>query len=97
MPNTPRAPNNPKLAQILFNAIQEFKTWSNMRVNLNKTVLVDIDGGSGEVEPPQLTYHQQPVKVFKAAESCRHLGFWATPNGNMAAIKQRVLVRTKEV
>jgi hypothetical protein len=83
--------------QALFDATQEFETWSNMRLNLNKKVLVDIDGGSGEVDPPQLTYHQRPVKVFKATESCRHLGFWATPNGNMAATKQRVLVRTKEV
>jgi hypothetical protein len=47
--------------------------------------------------PPQQTYHQRPVKVFTATESCRHLGFWTTPNGNMAATKQRVLVRTKEV
>jgi hypothetical protein len=83
--------------QALLDATQEFETWSNMRLNLNKTVVVDIDGGSGEVDPPQLTYHQRPVKVFKATESCRHLGFWATPNGNMAATKQRVLVRTKEV
>ena len=83
--------------QVLLDATQEFETWSNMRLNLNKTVVVDIDGGSGEVDPPQLTYHQRPVKVFKATESCRHLGFWATPNGNMAATKQRVLVRTKEV
>jgi hypothetical protein len=83
--------------QALLDATQEFETWSNMRLNFNKTVVVDIDGGSGEVDPPQLTYHQRPVKVFKATESSRHLGFWATPNGNMAATKQRVLVRTKEV
>jgi hypothetical protein len=82
--------------QALLDATQEFKTWSNMRLNLNKTVVVYIDGGSGEVDPPQLTYHQRPVKVFKATESCRHFGFWATPNGNMAATKQRVLVRTNE-
>ena len=52
--------------QALLDATQEFETWSNMRFNLNKTVVVDIDGGSGEVDPPQLTYHQRPVKVFKA-------------------------------
>jgi hypothetical protein len=44
--------------QALLDATQEFETWSNMRLNLNKTVVVDIDGGSGEVDPPQLTYHQ---------------------------------------
>ncbi len=84
-------------AQTLLDATQEFESWSNMRLNLTKTVVVDIDGGSGEMDPPHLTYHQRPVKVFKVTESCRHLGFWATPNGNMTATKQRVLVRTKEV
>ena len=44
--------------QVLLDATQEFETWSNIRLNLNKTVVVDIDGGSGEVYPPQLTYHQ---------------------------------------
>ena len=34
-------------AQILLNATQEFEAWSNMRLNLSKTVVVDIDGGSG--------------------------------------------------
>jgi len=84
-------------AQTLLDATQEFETWSNMRLNLTKTVVVVTDGGSGERDPPQLTYHQRPVKVVKATDSCRHLGFWATPDGNMAATKQRVLVRTKEV
>jgi hypothetical protein len=84
-------------AQILLNATQEFEAWSNMRLNLSKTVVIDIDGGSGEVDPPQLTYNQQPVKVFQATQSCRHLGFWATPNGDMAITKHRVLAKTKEV
>ena len=50
------------------------------------------------MDPPQLTYLHRLVQVFKAAESGRSLGFWATPNhGNMVVTKQRVLVRTKEV
>jgi hypothetical protein len=84
-------------AQILLNATQQIEAWSNMRLNLSKTVVIDIDGGSGEVDPPQLTYNQQPVKVFQATESCRHLGFWATPNGDMAITKHRVLAKTQEV
>ena len=84
-------------AQILLNATQDFEAWSNMRLNLSKTVVVDIDGESGEVDPPQLTYNQQPVKVFQATESCRHLSFWATPNGNMAVTKHCVLAKTKDV
>jgi hypothetical protein len=77
-------------AQILLNATQEFEAWSNTRLNLSKTVVIDIDGGSGEVDPPHLTYNQQAVKIFQATESCRHLVFWETPNGNMAVIKHRV-------
>jgi hypothetical protein len=56
-----------------------------------------IDGGSGEMDPPQATYKQRPVTVFQATESCRHLGYWATPNGDMAKTKQRVFAKTREV
>ena len=84
-------------SQILLNAIQEFEDWSNMRLNLGKTVVIDIDGGSGQLDPPKLTYKQRTVKTFQAAESCRHLGFWATPNGDMAKTKQRVFTKTREV
>jgi hypothetical protein len=83
--------------QILLNATHEFEAWSNTKLNLSTTVVIDIDRGSGEVDPPQLTYNQQPIKIFQATESCRHLGFWATPNSNMAVTKSRVLVKTKEV
>ena len=38
--------------QALLDATQEFESWSNMRLNLTKTVVVDIDGGSGEMDPP---------------------------------------------
>ena len=72
-------------------------SWSNMRLNIGKTVVVDIDGGSGELYPTQLTYKNQPVKGFQANESCRHLGFWATPNGDVTVTKQRVLTKTEEV
>jgi hypothetical protein len=68
-----------------------------MRLNIGKTVVVDIDGGSGEMDPPQLTYKNQLVKGFQANESCRHLGFWTTPNRDMAVTKQRVLTKTEEV
>ena len=84
-------------SQILLNAIQEFEDWSNMRLNLGKTVVMDIDGGSGQLDPPKLTYKKRTVKTFQAEESCRHLGFWATPNGDMAKTKQRVLAKTREV
>ena len=74
---TTLAQDNPG-SQILIDAIQEFEDWSNMRLNLGKTVVMDIDGGSGQQDPPTLTYKGRPVKTFQAEDSCRHLGFWAT-------------------
>jgi hypothetical protein len=85
---TTLAQDNPG-SQILIDAIQEFEDWSNMRLNLGKTVVMDIDGVSGQQDPPILTYKGRPVKTFQAEDSCRHLGFWATPNGDMAKTKQR--------
>jgi hypothetical protein len=93
---TTLAQDNPG-SQILLDAIQEFEDWSNMRLNLGKTVVMDIDGGSGQQDLPTLTYKGRPVKTFQAEDSCRHLGFWATPNGDMAKTKQRVLAKTREV
>ena len=84
-------------AQSHLNAVQEFEHWSNMRLNIGKTVVVDIDGRSGELDPPQITYKNQQVKGFQANESCRHSGFWATPNGDYAVTKQCVLTKTDEV
>jgi hypothetical protein len=83
--------------QILLDATREFETWSNTKLNIGKTVVVDIDGGRKDGDPPKLTYNQQPIRVFQATESCRHLGFWATPNGDMTVTKQRVITKTREV
>jgi hypothetical protein len=83
--------------KILLNASHEFEAWSNTKLNLSKTVVIDIDGASGEVDPPQLTYNQQTIKKIQATESCRHLGSWTTPNGNRDVTKHRVLAKTKEV
>jgi hypothetical protein len=82
-------------AQILLNATQELGACSNMRLNLVKTVVVDIDRGSSERGPQRLTYHDHPVKIFQAYASCRNLGYWATANGDMTATKQRVLEKAE--
>ena len=66
-------------------------------MNMVKTVVMSINGGSGEKDPPQVTYKQQPIKGFQATESCRHLGYWAAPNGDMTKTKRRVLAKTREV
>jgi hypothetical protein len=90
------AQDNPR-SQILMDAAQEFEIWSNTKLNMVKTVVMSIDGGSGEKDPPQETYKQQPITIFQATESCRHLGYWATPNGDMTKTKQRVFAKTREV
>ena len=81
--------------QILVDATQEFSDRSNMQLNLGKTVVSVTDGGSGEMGTPCLTYKNQPVKVLQVTDSCRHLGYWATANGDKTATKQRVLEKTK--
>jgi hypothetical protein len=66
-------------SQILMDSVPEFETWSNTQLNLKKTVMMGIDGGNEKMNPPQVTYKQQSVAVFQATDSCRHLGYWATP------------------
>jgi hypothetical protein len=77
-----------------MDAVQEFEIWSNTKLNMAKTVVMSINGGSGEKDPPPVTYKQQTIKVFQATESCRHLGYW---NGDMTNTKRRVLEKTREV
>jgi hypothetical protein len=84
-----------KGTQILFDATQEFSDWSNMQLNLGKAVVSVTDGDSGEIDMPCLTYKNQPVKVLLVTDSCRHLGYWATANGDMTVTKQRVFEKTK--
>lgn len=79
-------------AQILLDATEEFADWDNMQLNLGKTVVLDADGGSGELDLARLTYKKVPVKIFAEAESCRQLGFWATASGRMSATKQLVVI-----
>jgi hypothetical protein len=82
-------------SQILLDSIDEFRGWSNMQLNLGKTVVLDVDSGSGQRDPPKLTFKKVPIKVFPATDSCRHLGFWATANGDMTATQQRVMEKTR--
>jgi hypothetical protein len=76
--------------QVLMDAVQEFEFcvfWSNTQLNMTKTVSMSINAGSEEKDPPRVTYKQKPIKVFQGTESCRHLGYWATPNGDMTSTK----------
>jgi len=84
-------------SQVLMDAVQEFEFWSNTKLNMTKTVAMNINDEGEEKDPPQITYKQKPIKVLKAKESCRHLGFWATPDGDMTSTKKRVFKKTREV
>jgi hypothetical protein len=84
-------------SQVLMDAVQEFEFWSNTKLNMTKTVAMNINDEGEEKDPPQITYKQKPIKVLKAKESCRHLGFWATPDGDTTSTKKRVFKKTREV
>jgi hypothetical protein len=55
--------------QILLNEVQKFSGWSNMQINLGKTVVVVSDGESGVMDHPRLKYKNKTVKVMTATES----------------------------
>ncbi len=84
-------------SQVLMDAVQEFEFWSNTKLNMTKTVAMNINDEGEEKDPPQITYKQKPIKVLQAKESCRHLGFWATPDGDTTSTKKRVFKKTREV
>ena len=39
-----------------------------------KTVVVDLDGGSGGLDPPLLIYQDHPVKIFQIQSKLQALG-----------------------
>jgi len=81
--------------ETLLNAIQEFEKWSGIPVNTMKTKHMTVDGiEANRVIVEHLTYHDDPLPIAPESESVRYLGFWATHNGNMRAVKDLVYDRT---
>ena len=86
--------NETKMQQ-LMNNVQEFETWSGIRVNTTKTNLMTVDGitdnGTDEI---RVTYKDEPLTITPESETVRYLGFCATPNGNMQSRMDLVFERT---
>ena len=69
--------------------------WSGIPVNTMKTKQMTVDGIEvNRVIVEHLTHHDDPLPIAPETESVRYLGFWATPNGNMQAVKDLVYERT---
>ncbi len=82
--------------QNLLNAIQEFEEWRGIPVNTLKTKQMTVDGiEANRTFTEELTYHDKTLPIVPESESVWYLGFWATPNGNMQAVKDLVYDRTR--
>jgi hypothetical protein len=85
-------------AQALLEAIQEFELWSGLRVNRKKTSAMVIDWqGSGQCQTDEtLIYMGQEVVFLAPSTTCRYLGVWGTPTGDMSATKTRIFKKTED-
>jgi len=84
--------------QTMLHAIQDFEEWSGIPVNTMKTKQMTVDGiEANRATTEDLTYNNKLPPIAAESESVRYLGFWATPNGNMQAVKDLVYERTLKV
>jgi hypothetical protein len=85
-------------AQALVEAIQEFELWCGLRVNRGKTVAMVVERrGTGQRQMSEtLVYMGQEVTFLAPSTSCRYLGVWGTPTGDMSNTKERIFKRTEE-
>jgi hypothetical protein len=79
-------------------AIQEFELWSWLKVNRKKTCAMVVDQqGTGQCQTDEtLVYMGQEVAFLAPSMSCRYLGVWVTPAGDMSATKARIFKKTEE-
>ena len=83
--------------QQLLGVLEEFESWSGIRLNLKKTVCMRIGKGAREQQPElNLRYRGKAVRVAAVDEPIRYLGFWATADGDFAETKRRVIEKTKQ-
>jgi hypothetical protein len=79
----------------LLDEIQEFEKWSGIPVNAMKTKQMTVDDiETNRTLREKLKYHGKSLPIAPESESVRYLGFWATPNGNIQAVKDLVYDRT---
>jgi hypothetical protein len=79
-------------AQALLNAIQEFELWRGLKVSRKKTCAMVIERlGAGQRQLREtLVYTGQEVTLLAPSMSCRYLGVWSTPTGDMSDTKERI-------
>ena len=88
---------NEKGMQQLLEIVEQFEQWSGIRVNLKKTMVMAVDGDkSRRKRQVEVRYRGSLVRQLQEDETCRYLGFWATPNGDFKQTKKLVFQRTKE-
>jgi hypothetical protein len=85
-------------AQALLNAIQEFELWCGWKVNRKKTcsMVIDRPGGGQNNMAETLMYMGHEVSFLAPSASCRYLGVWGTPVGDMSDTKKRILKKPEE-
>jgi hypothetical protein len=85
-------------AQALVEAIQKFELWCGLRVNREKTCAMVVEQrGTGQRQMSEtLVYMGQEVTFLAPSTSCRYLGVWGTPTGDMSNTKERIFKRTQE-
>jgi hypothetical protein len=85
-------------AQALLEAIQEFELCCGLKVNRKKTCALVVERlGAGQHQMSEtLVYMGQAVTFLAPSTSCRYLGVWGTPTGDMSNTKERIFKRTEE-
>ena len=83
--------------QTLLEAVSVFEDWSGLPVKLKKCCVMRVGGQfSEECNDPQIRYRGWLLRVVDDEEDVRHLGFWATPNGDWKGMVDRVHASTLE-
>ena len=63
--------------QQLLGVLEDFESWSGIRLNLKKTVCMRIGKVAREQQPElKLRYRGKAVRVSAVDEPIRYLGFW---------------------
>ena len=86
---------SPEKMQKLMNVIDKFEEWCGLKVNIKKTWLLVINRPKNW-QPPKLKHNHQQIQVVSAKVPCRYLGFWATADGDMTSMKEKVISRIKQ-
>ena len=84
-------------AQALLDTIQEFESWSGLRVNHKKTCVMIIGQDTKKAyRDAGLVYQGRPIRTLSPTVACRYLGLWGTANGDMTETKERIFQKTRE-